>query len=354
MDATDNSLSTATAQYDYSESSIYYVKALDKMDSIFKPTLYCIIFFCGLFGNILVLWVLIGFKKMNSLTDIYLFNMAISDLMFVFSLPFVVHQLLNQWVFGEVMCKMLSAMYFIGFFSGIFFITVLSVDRYLAIVHVVLSLKFRTMKLGLIVTFVVWTCAFLLSATNFIFHRTVTNNGFTDCTASYPEGQEDIWTLLSYFQINIFGLIIPLVILIFCYSQIIRTLYNSRSMQKKYAVKLILLLVLVFFVFWTPYNVVIFLRILHRLGVFGDSSFEEELKTAMDICETISFLHCCVNPVIYTFAGDNFQKHLFRIFNKLLRCIGIRGRGGYFANVSVDRSSFAGRSSRSFSSDVVM
>ncbi|XP_044136268.1 mitochondrial inner membrane protease subunit 2 isoform X1 [Bufo gargarizans] len=354
MEATENRLSSTTAQYEYSDASIYFVKNLDTVDSVFKPTLYCFIFSCGLVGNALVLWILICFKKMDSLTDIYLLNMAISDLMFVFSLPFVVYQLLNHWVFGEVMCKMLSAMYFMGFFSSIFFITVLSVDRYLAIVHVVLSLKFRTMKLGLIVTFVVWTFSFLLSATNFIFHKTETNNGFTDCAAFYPEGQEKLWTLLSYFQINIFGLIIPLVILVSCYSQIIRNLHNSRSMQKKHAVKLILILVFVFFVFWSPYNIVIFLRILNTFGAFGDSSYDDKLKTAMEVSQTISFLHCCLNPIIYTFAGDNFKKHLFRMFNKLLKCMHISRRCRSSENTSVDRSSFTGRDSRSYSSDAII
>ncbi|XP_075711150.1 C-C chemokine receptor type 4-like [Rhinoderma darwinii] len=354
MDTTEETLSNKTAEYDYGDSTIYYVKNFDAMDSVFKPTLYSIIFFCGLVGNALVLWILICFKKINSLTDLYLLNLAVSDLMFIFSLPFVVYQLLNQWVFGEVLCKMLSAMYFIGFFSGIFFITVLSVDRYLAIVHVVLSLKFRTMNLGLIVTFVVWTCSFLLSATNFVFHRVETNNGFTDCTISYPEEQEEIWTLLSYFQVNIFGLLIPLVILVFCYSQIIRNLHNSRSMQKKYAVKLIFILVLVFFIFWSPYNLVIFLRILHKFGAFGDSSYEDKFKTAMEISQTISFLHCCLNPIIYTFAGDNFKKHLFRMFNKLFKYMHVNRRCGSSEYASVDRSSFTGRETQSFSSDTII
>ncbi|KAG9490205.1 C-C chemokine receptor type 8-like isoform X2 [Eleutherodactylus coqui] len=350
MNATESSLSTTTAAYEYPDPSFYYTKSLTTVDSVFKPTLYCIVFSCGLVGNALVLWVLICFKKMNSLTDIYLLNMAISDLMFVFSLPFVVYQVLHQWVFGQIMCKVLSAMYYIGFFSGIFFVTVLSVDRYVAIVHVVVALKFRTRKLGLIVTFVVWTCSFLLSATNFVFHRAETHNGFTDCSAFYPEREKQLWTLLFYFQVNIFGLIVPLVIIVFCYSQIIRSLHNSRNLQKKYAVKLILILVLVFFVCWSPYNIVIFLSILNTLGAFGESSFDEKLKTAMAVCQAISFLHCCLNPIIYTFAGDNFKKHLFRMFSVLLKYMHINRKCGASDNTSVDRSSTTGRS---FSSDAM-
>ncbi|XP_056429887.1 C-C chemokine receptor type 4-like [Hyla sarda] len=353
MNVTENSLSSTVNEYDYSAFSVYYVKKSDTISSIFKPALFCILFTCGLVGNSLVLWVLIYFKKMNSLTDLYLLNMAISDLMFIVSLPFVVYQLLNEWVFGDFMCKILAAMFFIGFFSGIFLITVLSVDRYLAIVHVVSSLKFRTRKLGLFITFVVWTFSFLLSATNFIFVRAETNKGFTDCTAVYP-GNPTLWTLLSYFQVNIFGLVIPLLILVFCYSQIISTLHRSKSMQKRYAVKLILILVLVFFVFWAPYNIVVFLRILNLLGKFDDPEYDEKLKTAMEVSQTISFLHCCLNPIIYTFAGDNFKKHLFCMFNKLLKYMNINRRCGSFEKGSVDRSSITGPNTRSVSSDAIL
>ncbi|XP_075065127.1 mitochondrial inner membrane protease subunit 2 isoform X2 [Mixophyes fleayi] len=356
MNVTDDwALNTPTEDYVYPESVFYHVKSFSIVGSIFMPTLYCIIVFCGLIGNSMVLWILICFKKMNSVTDIYILNMAISDLLFVFSLPFQVYQIKDQWVFGNVMCKILSAVYYTGFFSGIFFITVLSLDRYLAIVHAVFSLKFRTINLGLFVSFAAWTFSILLSIPNLIIHKEVTKHGFTFCQVSSPEDQILKWTLFSYFQINIFGFIIPLAVIIFCYSHIIRNLQNSKSMQKKYAVKLILILVSVCFLFWAPYNIVIFLRILEIFGIFGVSSFKDSLNTAMDVTQTISFVHCCLNPVIYSFAGENFKKHLYQMFNKLLKCIHVYKRCGSFESSGKDTVSATGKETRSSSfTDVVV
>lgn len=355
MDAAKMNFSTTstTQDYEFPDFVTYTVKDLTLVEEIFKPVLYSIVFTCGLVGNALVLGILIWFKKLATVTDIYLLNMAISDLLFVFSLPFVIYSIKYQWDFGDAMCKILSAIYYIGFFSSIFFVTVLSVDRYLAIVHVVFSLKFRTVHLGIIVTLCVWACSFLFSLPHFIFHKQGIENGIKYCTISYSKEQKVIMTLLSYLQINVFGLIIPLAILFFCYSRIINNLQNSKSRQKKYAVKLIFIIVAVFFLFWTPYNIVVFLKFLELLGVFSFTlqdldNFSKRLDSAMGITQTISFVHCCLNPIIYTFAGENFQKHLYRMFSKLLRCVKVNKVCGSFESAVLDRVSST-RESRSSS-----
>ncbi|XP_068132611.1 mitochondrial inner membrane protease subunit 2 isoform X2 [Hyperolius riggenbachi] len=347
MEITEGGVSSNLYAEDYSEASVYHVKVLTAIDSGFKPILYCIIFFCGLVGNTLVLVILIRFKKLASVTDIYLLNMAISDLLFVFSLPFVVYSNYHQWVFGDAMCKILSAMYYIGFFSGIFFITVLSVDRYLAIVHVVFSLKFRTTRLGVMISLAIWSTSFLFSLPHFIFHKEVKSE-FTSCNISYPEDKKVAMTLLAYLQVNIFGLILPLSILIFCYSQIAKNLQNSKIRQKQYAVKLVCVLVVVFFLFWAPYNIVLFLSVLEVCDAF-DSHFSEGLKTAMDITRTVAFVHCCLNPIIYTFAGENFKKHLYQLFNKFLKCLQINRLCAVHEGSGIVRASSTFRESRSSS-----
>ncbi|XP_018427788.1 PREDICTED: C-C chemokine receptor type 8-like [Nanorana parkeri] len=349
MDFNKSFVTTSTTEdYEYPDFITYTIKDPSSIEDIFKPVLYCIVFTCGLVGNALVLWILIWLKKLASVTDIYLLNMAISDLLFIFSLPFVVYSIKYQWEFGDAMCKILSSVYYVGFFSSIFFVTVLSVDRYVAIVHVVFSLKVRTVHLGIIIVVSVWTCSFLFSLPHFIFHKLSIDNTVKYCTVSFPKDKEVAMTLLSYFQVNIFGFIIPVAVLTFCYTRIILNLRNSRSRQKKYAVKLIFIVVAVFFLFWTPYNIVIFLKLLEVLGVF-DSSFSTGLNSAMDITQTIAFVHCCLNPIIYSFAGENFQKHVFRMFSKLLKCMKVNKVRGSFESSVIDRASGTIRDSRSTS-----
>ncbi|TEA23946.1 hypothetical protein DBR06_SOUSAS21910024, partial [Sousa chinensis] len=114
-------------------------------------------------GNLLVVLILINCKKLKSMTDIYLLNLAVSDLLFLLTIPFWAHYAADQWVFGNVMCKFFTGLYHIGYFGGIFFIILLTIDRYLAIVHAVFALKARTVTFGVVTSGVTWVVAVFAS-----------------------------------------------------------------------------------------------------------------------------------------------------------------------------------------------
>ncbi|XP_029442944.1 C-C chemokine receptor type 8-like [Rhinatrema bivittatum] len=280
----------------------------------FIPVLYGLIFAMGLLGNALVIWVLIICKKLKSMTDIYLLNLAISDLLFVFSLPFLAHNAVDEWIFGNVMCKLCSGVYYIGFFSGIFFITILSMDRYLAVVHAVVALSIRTATWGIIISIIVWLVAILISIPNFMFLQEYKEGYFTICGNIYPEGSEKQWKLFTQFEVNILGFLIPHSIMIYCYSHIITSLQRCKSKQKTKAVRLVLLVVIVFFLFWMPFNIALFLNSLQDLHILDDCEMSNQLDLAINVTMMISFIHCCLNPFIYAFAGEKFKTYLKEMF----------------------------------------
>lgn len=71
--------------------------------------LFSIIFILAVVGNILVIVTLVQHKKMRTITNVFLLNLAVSDLLFaVFCMPFtLVPQLLRNFIFGAVMCVMI-------------------------------------------------------------------------------------------------------------------------------------------------------------------------------------------------------------------------------------------------------
>lgn len=148
-----------TYSYYYHDQSIpkpCTKEGIKAFGELFLPPLYSLVFLLGLFGNSVVVLVLFKYKRLKSMTDVYLLNLAISDLLFVLSLPFWAYYAADQWVFGLGLCKIVSWMYLVGFYSGIFFIMLMSIDRYLAIVHAVFSLKARTLTYGVITSLVTW------------------------------------------------------------------------------------------------------------------------------------------------------------------------------------------------------
>lgn len=71
--------------------------------------LYSVIFLLAVIGNLLVILTLIQSRRMRTITNLFLLNLAVSDLFLgVFCMPFtLVGMLLRNFIFGELMCKML-------------------------------------------------------------------------------------------------------------------------------------------------------------------------------------------------------------------------------------------------------
>lgn len=71
--------------------------------------LYLIIFLLAVVGNVLVILTLVHNKRMRTVTNLFLLNLAISDLLLgIFCMPFtLVGMLLRDFIFGELMCKLL-------------------------------------------------------------------------------------------------------------------------------------------------------------------------------------------------------------------------------------------------------
>lgn len=71
--------------------------------------LYLVIFLLAVVGNVLVILTLVHNKRMRTVTNLFLLNLAISDLLLgIFCMPFtLVGMLLRDFIFGEMMCKLL-------------------------------------------------------------------------------------------------------------------------------------------------------------------------------------------------------------------------------------------------------
>ncbi|XP_006037939.1 C-C chemokine receptor type 4 [Alligator mississippiensis] len=313
-----NTFSTPGYDYNYSDNYNDAPKPCGKegvrhFGSVFLPILYTLVFLSGLVGNSLVIVVLFKYKRLKSMSDVYLLNLAISDLLFVFSLPFWSYYAVDQWIFGGSWCKIISWIYLVGFYSGIFFIMLMSIDRYLAIVHAIFALRARTVTYGILTSAIVWVVAILASIPELIFNDSVNEHNYTTCKPKYLANSVT-WKLFSSLEINLLGLLVPLIVMGFCYSMIIGTLQRCRNEKKNKAVKMIFTVMVVFFIFWTPFNIVLLLQSLVDIGVITGCQISTNLDYAMQVTETLSFFHCCVNPVIYFFMGEKFKKYIHLLF----------------------------------------
>lgn len=320
------SLITSTT-LDYSDYYLlpgdYGICTYERHGARFIPALYTIFFLLGLLGNSLVIWVIACGARLRSMTDVCLLNLAIADLFLVCSLPFQAHQAWDQWVFGDAMCKLVLGIYHISFYCGIFFVSLMSIDRYLAIVHAVYAMRARTRFFGFIAASITWVAGFFSSFPDLIFLKQQMGSNFTySCYTGYPntldnDGQPNrhFWVVFSLFKMNILGLLIPFIIMGFCYSQIIWRLMYSQS-SKKQAIRLVIVVVAVFFFCWVPYNVASFFKALELLGVYTECESSKAIRLTVQVTQVIAFSHSCLNPILYVFVGEKFRRHLLRLINR--------------------------------------
>ncbi|XP_077633363.1 C-C chemokine receptor type 2 [Crocuta crocuta] len=277
------------------------------------PPLYSLVFIFGFPGNLLVVLILINCKKLKSMTDIYLLNLAISDLLFLLTFPFWAHYVANGWVFGDMMCKTVTAFYHMGYFAGNFFIILLTIDRYLAIVHAVFALKARTVTFGVVTSLVTWVLAVVASLPGCVFNNLQWEDTFYACRPSFQPGWKNFHAIMR----SILGLVLPLLVMIICYSAILKTLFRCRNEKKKHkAVKLIFVIMIVYFLFWAPNNIVLLLSTFQDSFGLNTCKTSSQLDQAMQVTETLGWTHCCVNPIIYAFVGEKFRRYLSVFFRK--------------------------------------
>ncbi|XP_072507470.1 chemokine XC receptor 1 [Notamacropus eugenii] len=267
---------------------------------------YSLVFVLSLVGNSLVLWVMVKYESLESLTNIFILNLCLSDLLFSCLLPFWIMVHYYGWIFGEFFCKLSNMIFHISLNSSVIFLTVMTVHRYLSVVHPLSNLGNKSFSRRAWIISAIWTASIMASVPDTIFHTVLHDTWVTISVCDYSELK---WFLLSVYEQN-FVFLFSLVVILFCYIQILRTLFRSHSRRRHRTVRLIFTIVGVYFLSWAPYNVLLVLQTLHRQGVLKSCEVIKQIEYSVQICKEIAFSHCCFNPVLYVFVGIKFRRHL--------------------------------------------
>lgn len=312
------------ASVDYEDFPVLCEKSANREFRLwFIPTFYSIICLLGLTGNLLVILTFFYFKRLKTMTDVYLVNLSFADFLFALSLPFWAANAMAKWVLGLVLCKAMYSIYKISFYSSMFLLCFISVDRYFAISKAVSAHRHRSQAVffSKVSSAVIWVMALLFSIPEMIY-TTINNN---TCTP-YSSSSDPLRISIQTSQI-VMAFAIPLLVMCFCYSSIIKTLCQARNFERNKAIKVILAVVAVFLVCQVPYNLVLFWStVVTGQGVLEDCNYDNILMYATDVTQCVAFLRCCLNPFVYAFIGVKFRHDLL----KLLKDFGCMSQERFF------------------------
>lgn len=181
--------------------------------------IYITVFVVGLLGNTLSIYVVARYAKMKTVTNIYILNLALADELYILGIPFLGTQsVLSYWPYGEFLCKVYMTADAMSQFTSTFCLTMMSIDRYLAVVHPMRSGKWRRPRVAKVFNVMVWVVSFLVMLPVTIYSDV--QDRFNSCNMSWPEPQH-VWSTAFILYTCILGFFGPLVIICLCYLLIV-------------------------------------------------------------------------------------------------------------------------------------
>lgn len=303
--------------------------------NIVIPAIYSIIFTLGVVGNGLVVFVLCQASSHKTVANTYILNLALSDLLFLLSLPFwaVYYSFDYEWIFGQLMCKLCGGLLTLNLYASIFFITCMSVDRYMAIVHPLKSQRCRNLCRARVVSFLVWFGAGLAAVPTMLFRDTLQVGNVTACVIQFHSPS---WFVGLALMKNILGFLVPFAIITSCYCSIGRHLLRASGLDKNTSnldrvLKMVGAVVLAFFFCWFPFHTLTFLDVMVSLKVLDACKVGQTISLGLPFTICLGFSNSAINPFLYCFVGNHFRKQLGGLTQT------------YSFNVSQKRGSFSTR-----------
>ncbi|XP_010862654.1 lysophosphatidic acid receptor 6a [Esox lucius] len=325
-DFTTMRTSAPTNLLPHDNSSQSYSSNCTKSDGFKYPlysTVFSLVFVVGLITNVAAMYIFTCSLKLRNETTTYMMNLVVSDLLFVFTLPLRVFYFINQdWPFGSMFCKLSVSLFYTNMYGSMLFLTCISVDRFLAIVHPFRSQALRTKRNAKIVCVAVWVLVLAGSLpTGFKLETTSRKNNLSASRFCFENFSSNQWkSHLSKVVIFIetVGFLIPLLLNVVCSVMVLQTLRRPNAINrggKLNKTKILRMIVVHLFIFcfcFIPYNVNLVFYALVRTGTLRGCSVESVVRTIYPIALCIAVSNCCFDPIIYYFTSETIQNSIKR------------------------------------------
>lgn len=330
------------------------------------PAVFGVISALGVVANALAVCVLgHASASRSTVANTFMLNLCVADLLFLLSLPLwaVYYSLGYSWPFGRLACKLCGALLNYNLYASIFFITSMSVDRYLAIVHPLRSQDARNPRRARWVCVLVWVLACACSSPSLYLRDTyhIEELAVEACGLMYPD---HAWYMTLVLMKMILAFLLPLVIISCCYCAIGRHLVadkglgvtqnqwrpqnaapykslesksarasaarvnsrgsSSKSLEGRRLERVLWTVgavVVAFFLCWFPFHCVTFLDLLRSEGWLDGCWVDWSIRNLTPLALSLGFSNSAINPVLYCFVGNHFRGRLGGLCKSFCACV---------------------------------
>lgn len=305
--------------------------------------IYTTIFVLGIFGNVLVCYVVFRNKAMQTVTNLFITNLALSDILLcVLAVPFTpLYTFLGKWVFGRIICHLVSYAQGVSVYISTLTLTSIAIDRFFVIIY-----PFHPrMKLSTCVFIIIniWLTSILVTLPYGIYMKHIHENSTEKANATTivdnveDDGNKDRyfceenwpnekWRKIFSGLTTLMQFVFPFFIMAFCYICVSVKLNdrarskpgtkNSRKEEadrerKKRTNRMLIAMVAIFLISWLPLN---------TINIVNDFYLHianwEYYFLSFFLVHSIAMSSTCYNPFLYAWLNENFRKE----FKQVLPC----------------------------------
>lgn len=270
-----------------------------------SSVIFCVIFIVGLVGNGLVIYVT-GFRMKRSVNSVWFLNLALADFLFIAFLIFKIISFSrnHQWPFGPVMCKLDSLVTVVNMFASIFLLTAISLDRCISIWVVVWAQNKRTVCKAQLISAGIWLTAVVCSIPFASFRKLWIKGDKFYCGYSESLGHQN-QMIITIFR-SVVGFFIPFLAIFLSYVAIGVRARRLQTTRKHRSIRMIFCIVFAFFICWLPFHILQFIE----LNAHHNSALSNVGRIAGPLTVILAFTNSCLNPILYMFMCEKFQKKL--------------------------------------------
>ncbi|XP_055075862.2 formyl peptide receptor-related sequence 4-like [Misgurnus anguillicaudatus] len=276
---------------------------------------YIIIVLFGTTGNSVVIWVA-GFRMKPNVTNVWLVNLAVADLIFCVSrVTSFVRYFIGYWPFGDFVCKFMSFIKYTNMFCSVFLLAVISVERVICVWCPVFARNKRTLCAARVVSLGVWIVAIICSSSNLVFRGINTDHNNLSYCYDKKEAIKGNPVKYAFYYIRFFcGFVFPFLVIFICYTLAAIGIRRTRLSGKSRPLRILALLVFAFFLCWAPYHILGLIKMINKN--------HPAVKLGWRKSSNLAYFNSCVNPILYFCVGLNLKQRcnqtLLGIFHRAL------------------------------------
>ncbi|XP_075329422.1 P2Y purinoceptor 13 isoform X1 [Odontesthes bonariensis] len=293
--------------------------------SVVFPCLYSILFIVALILNSLAAWIFFNISSTSTFV-VFLKNVVVADLLMTLTIPLKVFSDagVGSWHLRAFYCRYSAVLFYITMYISILLLGLISLDRYLKIVRPFGKCILQRIRVGQVLSAIVWMVMLSLALPNVILSDQPPrfSGGRLKCSSMKSKAGLVWHEGFNYFcQVVFWG---TLALMMVCYTFISKKVYESyklsksrsRAASRKTKAK-VFVVVGVFFICFAPFH---FARVPYTLTQTRSTASHCQAQNALYIAKEttlwLSATNVCLDPLIYVFLCKVFRKRLTATFCK--------------------------------------